>query len=57
MPASAVRAARERAGLSQGELARAAGMSRAVLGAGVVYLDTGYTLFAINADDGERLPT
>jgi len=33
MPASAVRAARERAGLSQGELARAAGMSRAALGA------------------------
>jgi outer membrane protein assembly factor BamB len=28
-----------------------------VLGDGAVYLDNGYTLFAINADDGERLPT
>ncbi|WP_432842992.1 protein kinase domain-containing protein [Dactylosporangium sp. CA-092794] len=28
-----------------------------VVGDGVVYLDNGYTLFAINADDGERLPT
>jgi outer membrane protein assembly factor BamB len=28
-----------------------------VLGDGTVYLDNGYTLFAINADDGERLPT
>ncbi|WP_433087502.1 protein kinase domain-containing protein [Dactylosporangium sp. CA-052675] len=28
-----------------------------VVGDGVLYLDNGYTLFAINADDGERLPT
>ncbi|WP_433061056.1 protein kinase domain-containing protein [Dactylosporangium sp. CS-033363] len=28
-----------------------------VVGDGVLYVDNGYTLFAINADDGERLPT
>jgi outer membrane protein assembly factor BamB len=28
-----------------------------VAGDGVLYVDNGYTLFAINADDGERLPT
>jgi len=28
-----------------------------VVADGVVYLENGYTLFAINADDGERLPT
>nr|BFE61052.1 serine/threonine-protein kinase [Dactylosporangium thailandense] len=28
-----------------------------VVAGGVLYLDNGYTLFAINADDGERLPT